>query len=52
MLQLLRRVADEFDVAILMATHSVESTAVVDRVVRMRDGHIASIDIPAGVAAR
>ena len=39
-LSLLRRTATEFSVGVIMATHSVESTTVVDRVVRMRDGHI------------
>jgi ABC-type lipoprotein export system ATPase subunit len=39
-LNLLRRSAHEFGVAILMATHSGESTAVTDRVVKMRDGRV------------
>ena len=39
-LQLLRRTASEFGVAIIMATHSAESTAVADRVVKMRDGRL------------
>ena len=39
-LNLLRRIANEFSVGVIMATHSVESTSVVDRIVRMRDGHI------------
>jgi len=39
-LDLLRRTATEFSVGVIMATHSVESTSVVDRVVRMRDGQI------------
>jgi ABC-type lipoprotein export system ATPase subunit len=39
-LHLLRRTAKELSVGILMATHSAESAAVVDRVVRMRDGQI------------
>jgi putative ABC transport system ATP-binding protein len=39
-LNLLRRTASEFGVAVLMATHSGESTAAVDRIVRMRDGRI------------
>jgi len=40
-LNLLRRAAHEFGVTVLMATHSVESAAMVDRTVRMRDGRIA-----------
>lgn len=39
-LELLSRTAREFGFAIVMATHSAESTAVVDRVIRMRDGRV------------
>ncbi len=39
-LNLLRRTATELSVGVMMATHSVESTAVVDRVIRMRDGQM------------
>jgi len=39
-LDLLRRTATEFSVAVIMATHAIESTSIVDRVVRMRDGRI------------
>lgn len=39
-LELLVRTAREFGVAIVMATHSVESTAKVGRVIRMRDGRV------------
>lgn len=39
-LNLLRRVVDELGVAVVMASHSAESAAVVDRVIRMRDGQI------------
>jgi putative ABC transport system ATP-binding protein len=39
-LSLLRRTATELSVGVIMATHSAESTAAVDRVVRMRDGLI------------
>ena len=42
-LELLRRICTEQKTTILMATHSVESAAVVDTVVRMRDGHIEEI---------
>lgn len=41
-LQLLSRSAQEFGITILMATHSAESAAVVDRVVKMSDGRIAA----------
>ena len=43
-LQLLSRSAREFGITIVMATHSAESAAVVDRVVKMRDGRIAEIN--------
>jgi ABC-type lipoprotein export system ATPase subunit len=39
-LQLLRTICDEQNAAILMATHSTEAAAVVDAVIRMRDGRI------------
>lgn len=39
-LDLLRRTAKQFAVGVMMATHSAESAAVVDRIVRMRDGQI------------
>jgi putative ABC transport system ATP-binding protein len=42
-LEVLRKVAKEQGTAILMATHSLESAAVADRIVRMRDGHIEGI---------
>jgi ABC-type lipoprotein export system ATPase subunit len=41
-LNLLRRSAHDFQVAIVMATHSTESTAVTDRVIKMRDGRMDS----------
>jgi len=43
-LRLLRRGADQFGIAVLMATHSAEAAAIADRRVRMRDGQIAEID--------
>ncbi len=43
-LQLLSRSAREFGITIVMATHSAESAAAVDRVIKMRDGRIAEID--------
>lgn len=39
-LELLVRTARELRVGIVMATHSVESTTKVDRVIRMRDGRV------------
>ena len=39
-LDLIRRTASEFSVGVIMATHSAESTAVVDRVIRLRDGRM------------
>jgi putative ABC transport system ATP-binding protein len=42
-LNLLRRSAHQFGVAVVMATHSVESTASAATVVRMRDGRISEI---------
>ena len=39
-LQLLRRTAREFGVAVIMATHSAESTQLVDRTLSMRDGRM------------
>lgn len=44
-LDLLARTAHEFGVALLMATHSGESAAFVDRVLRMRDGMLESADV-------
>jgi putative ABC transport system ATP-binding protein len=41
-LQLLRQSANQFGVAIMMATHSTESTAATDRVFKMRDGRMDS----------
>lgn len=41
-LNLLRRIASERNTTILMATHSMESTVVCDRVIQMRDGRIES----------
>jgi putative ABC transport system ATP-binding protein len=39
-LDLLRRAASDFQTAILMATHSADSTRVTDQTVEMRDGLI------------
>jgi len=43
-LNLLQQTAREFGVAVIMATHSVESTSFVNRVVRMRDGRIERVE--------
>lgn len=49
-LSLLSRTARELNVAVIMATHSVESTAVVDEIVKLRDGRIAGVEtrVPVG----
>jgi putative ABC transport system ATP-binding protein len=43
-LKLIRRAADEFGAAVVMATHSAEAAAIADVRVRMRDGHIESVE--------
>jgi ABC-type lipoprotein export system ATPase subunit len=43
-LEVLHRAAKVQGAAVLMATHSPESAAVTDRIVRMRDGHIEGIE--------
>ncbi len=43
-LNLIRRAADEFGAAVVMATHSAEAAAIADVRVRMRDGQIESVD--------
>ena len=43
-LNLLRKTAAEFGVSVVMATHSVESTAVVNRIVRLKDGQIVAVE--------
>ncbi len=40
LLQLLRRIANEQQTAILMETHSMEAAALSDTLIRLRDGHI------------
>jgi ABC-type lipoprotein export system ATPase subunit len=42
-MRLLRRTADEFQTAILMATHSIEAAEAADTIVQLRDGRIAEI---------
>ena len=39
-LSILARTAAEFDVAVILATHSAESTSRVDRILRLRDGRV------------
>jgi ABC-type lipoprotein export system ATPase subunit len=41
-LDLLRRTATQFSVAVIMATHSLEAASMVDRVIKMKDGHLDS----------
>ena len=43
-LQLIRRAASEFGASVLMATHSSEAAAIADVRVRLRDGHIESVE--------
>ncbi len=42
-LELLRRIADQGKTSILMATHSAESAAFTDAIVKMRDGRIQEV---------
>ncbi len=42
-LNLLSRTAREFGVAVMMATHSAESTAIANRTMRLRDGRMAEV---------
>ncbi|HXJ39405.1 MAG TPA: ABC transporter ATP-binding protein [Bryobacteraceae bacterium] len=43
-LALLRRAADEFGAAVIMATHSAEAAAMADIRVRLRDGRVEAIE--------
>jgi ABC-type lipoprotein export system ATPase subunit len=43
-LRLIRRAADEFGAAVVMATHSAEAAAIADVRVRMRDGSIENTE--------
>ncbi len=43
-LKLIRRAADDLGAAVLIATHSAEAAAIADVRVRMRDGHIESVE--------
>ena len=42
-MRLLRRIADELRTTVVMATHSLESAAVADRIVALRDGRIETV---------
>jgi ABC-type lipoprotein export system ATPase subunit len=42
-MKLLRRVADDFGAAVLMATHSLEAAEITDTIVHLRDGRIEEI---------
>ena len=42
-MKLLRRTADEWGTAILMATHSLEAAGITDRIVQLRDGRFEEI---------
>jgi putative ABC transport system ATP-binding protein len=45
-LRLLRRTASDLGVIVIMATHSIESTAIADRVIHLRDGHMDEVTVP------
>jgi ABC-type lipoprotein export system ATPase subunit len=45
-LNLLLRTAHEFDLAVVMATHSAESASVADRIVHLRDGRMVEEAVP------
>jgi ABC-type lipoprotein export system ATPase subunit len=42
-MKLLRRAADEFGAAVLMATHSLEAAQITDTIVQLRDGRVEQI---------
>jgi ABC-type lipoprotein export system ATPase subunit len=42
-IKLLRRVADEFRAAVLMATHSLEAAEITDTIVQLRDGRVEDV---------
>lgn len=44
-LELLTQTAHQLGVAVMMATHSAEGIAAADRIVKLRDGQIASIEV-------
>jgi ABC-type lipoprotein export system ATPase subunit len=47
---LLQRIASTGRVAVLMATHNAEAASLTDRIVRMRDGRVESVEYPARIA--
>jgi putative ABC transport system ATP-binding protein len=49
-LSLLRQIASSGRVAVLMATHSAEAANLTDTIVRMRDGHVESVQHPVRAA--
>jgi putative ABC transport system ATP-binding protein len=55
-MNLLRRVADEFGAAVLMATHSLEAAEISDTIVQLRDGRIEDVrrrvEQPSGAGMR
>lgn len=44
-LKLLTRTARDLKVAVIMATHSAESTAAADRIVKLRDGRVEAVEV-------
>jgi ABC-type lipoprotein export system ATPase subunit len=48
-LKLLSRAAREFNVAVMLATHSAESAAAADRIIHLRDGHMEPARVPVEV---
>lgn len=42
-IKLLRRTADEWGTAVVMATHSLEAAGVTDRIIQLRDGRVEEI---------
>ncbi len=51
-LNLLHRTARELGVAVIMATHSVESAAIADRILRLRDGRLEQAALPEAAGPR
>jgi ABC-type lipoprotein export system ATPase subunit len=51
-LNLLHKSAREFGVAVLLATHSIESSAMADRTLRLRDGHLIDANVLRGAVQR
>ncbi len=51
-LALLRRIADELETTVLMATHSLEAIGKADTIVRLHDGRVESVSLPIGTRLR